>query len=181
MNTSEKPIEVWVPIPMFEGYEASNYCRIKSPNGKILAQRLRKDGYKDIKIKEIRFLAHKLVLPLFIPQPYGLNEINHKDENKANNFIFVNQDGTVDPEKSNLEWCDRQYNVNYGTAVKRRSRQVKAVRKKDGVVVGTFISVRSASLALNVQSRTIQRQIDGKRDFKKDSHKDGYYFYEIKE
>lgn len=179
MNTSENSIEIWVPIPTLEGYEASNFCEIKSPTGRILSQRLRKDGYKDIKIKGIRYLTHRLVLPLFIPQPKGLNEVNHRDENKANNFIFVNPDGSVDLEKSNLEWCDRQYNINYGTAVKRRSRQVKAVRKKDGVVVGTFISVKSASAALNVQRRTIQRQIDGKRTFKKDSHKSGYYFYEI--
>lgn len=179
MNASEKPIEIWIPIPMFEGYEASNYCRVKGPSGKILSQRLRKDGYKDIKIRNNRFLVHRLVLPLFIPQPYGLNEINHKDENKENNFIYVNIDGSVDPEKSNLEWCDRVYNINYGTAIKRRSRQIKAVRKSDGSLVGIYLSVRKASSALNVQRNTISEQINKKRTFKKDSHKDGYYFYEI--
>ena len=31
-----------------------------------------------------------------------LNEINHKDENTSNNNV------------SNLEWCSRKHNVNYG-------------------------------------------------------------------
>lgn len=46
--------------------------------------------------------------------------VNHKDENKTNNFVFVNTDGSIDYEKSNLEWCTYKYNTNYGNAQDRR-------------------------------------------------------------
>jgi hypothetical protein len=41
--------------------------------------------------------------------------VNHKDENKENNAVWVNEDGTIDQEKSNLEWCTNYYNNHYGT------------------------------------------------------------------
>ena len=58
-------------------------------------------------------MTHRLVAEAFIPNPNGFSEINHKDENKLNN--------TVD----NLEWCDRIYNVNYGTGHDRGSDKLK--------------------------------------------------------
>lgn len=62
------------------------------------------DGYKNHSI-------HRLVAEAFIPNPENLPEVNHKDENKVNNAV------------SNLEWCDKKYNINYGNSAK--SRQIK--------------------------------------------------------
>lgn len=42
--------------------------------------------------------VHRLVAKLFIPNPNGLREINHKDGNKLNNKV------------SNLEWVTTQEN-----------------------------------------------------------------------
>lgn len=47
--------------------------------------------------------VHRLVAQAFIENPDNLPEINHKDENKANNSL------------ENLEWCSRLYNMRYGT------------------------------------------------------------------
>ena len=47
--------------------------------------------------------VHRLVAQAFIANPGNLPEINHKDENKANNSL------------ENLEWCSRLYNMQYGT------------------------------------------------------------------
>lgn len=44
---------------------------------------------------------HRLVAEAFIPNPYNLPEVNHKDENKRNNSV------------DNLEWCNRKYNLTY--------------------------------------------------------------------
>lgn len=49
------------------------------------------------------FSVHRLVAKAFIPNPKGLPEVNHKDENPPNN------------RADNLEWCTRLYNTNYGT------------------------------------------------------------------
>ena len=50
---------------------------------------------------------HVLVALVFIPNPNNLPEVNHKDENPHNNIV------------DNLEWCNRSYNINYGTRNKR--------------------------------------------------------------
>jgi hypothetical protein len=58
---------------------------------------------------------HRLVADAFIPNPNNLPFVNHKDEDGTNNFI------------DNLEWCTREYNVNYGTAKERRAKKIRGV------------------------------------------------------
>ena len=69
--------------------------------------------YKDNNCK--RLTIHKLVATAYIPNPYNLPQVNHKDENKENNSV------------NNLEWCTNKYNSNYGT---RNERMSKAKMKK---------------------------------------------------
>ena len=129
--------EVWKPVPGFEGYyEVSNYCRYRSVErttndgkhikGQILKQYKNKSGsgYPMVKLSKNGvskgFLAHRLMMQAFVPNPFKLPCVNHKNEfDKTDNFIFVNTDGSVDLEKSSLEWCSYEYNNNYGTRTKR--------------------------------------------------------------
>ena len=117
--------EVWKPIPGYEYYEVSSEGRVRSlgrwENTKHGGRRFRKGrvlklvnrgrGYMCVGIfnEEGYKLAavHRLVAQAFIPNPHSLECVNHKDENPSNNVV------------SNLEWCDYQYNNNYGNHNRR--------------------------------------------------------------
>lgn len=106
--------EIWKPIKDFEYYFISNFGRVKSTKfGKerILKLTKDKDGYSIVNLyknnKSKTFKVHRLVAEAFLPNPYNLPQVNHKDENPQNNIA------------SNLEWCTASYNNNYGTRNKR--------------------------------------------------------------
>ena len=155
--------EIWKDIPGYEGlYQASTLGRIKSikrmcksPTGtRIVPERilrpflgaeyaqisLNKDGKKNYTV------VHRLVAKTFLPNPLGLQEINHKDENKKNNAL------------SNLEWCTPKYNMTYGTRILRSAqKQYRAViaMDSDGNVLGEYASLGHAADAFNVCRATV--------------------------
>ena len=137
------------------------------------------DGYlrvylcKDGKTKA--FYVHRVVAQAFIDNPQNLPFINHKDECKTNN------------NAENLEWCTFKYNINYGTAIKRRElhsnkkenakkvdwhevlkkrkgkNQYKPVRQiKNGVVVATYESTCEAGRKTGLHQQSIVRVAQGK-------------------
>jgi hypothetical protein len=77
---------------------------------------LRKDG----KVRTIEI--HRLVAEAYIPNPEGLPQVNHKDENKTHNYI------------NNLEWVSVKKNANHGNrnrlignASKGKSKKAKPI------------------------------------------------------
>lgn len=54
--------------------------------------------------------VHRLVAEHFIPNPFGLETVNHKDEDKRNNDV------------DNLEWMTRGDNIRYGTGIERSAK-----------------------------------------------------------
>ena len=163
--------EVWKSVPGYEGiYEVSNQGRVKSlvretnnqygkeeiilspgwvhhkENGYLFV-RLCKDGVKK------RFLLHRLVAEVFIPNPDNLPQVNHKDENPNNNCI------------ENLEWCDVAYNINYGG----RNEKVKTKISipvfqytKGGEFVKRYDSAVQAEKETGISSQNISRCRAGK-------------------
>ena len=110
--------EIWKDIKGYEGlYQVSNLGRIRSfheykgTNYRIVSLGKGKIGYLTVclhlKGKRKTFNVHRLVAETFIKKPIGKDFVNHKDENKQNNKV------------SNLEWCTRSYNYNYGTCKER--------------------------------------------------------------
>lgn len=101
----------------------------QNKKGVIRKPRINASGYYtiDFSVNKVRkhFLVARLVAAAFIPNPNNYPCVNHKDENRLNNFVWVNEDGTVDPEKSNLEWCTVEYNCNYGNHNKHISETQK--------------------------------------------------------
>ena len=125
-----KTDEQWKPITGFEDYEISSLGRVKSLKfGKEKILKPGKDGWGYLFVylcrngKRKMFKVHRLVASAFLPNPMGLPEVNHKDENPSNNV------------KSNIEWCSRRYNMRYGTLQERsasaRSKAVEASNYED--------------------------------------------------
>ena len=140
--------EIWKDIPNYENYQISNLGRCKSKERIIIAKDSKKyhhkekilklqnyKGYKKVclskKGKEKRFFAHILVADLFLNKEDFKSmpnedrslieldklQVNHKDENPSNNKL------------SNLEYCTRLYNCNYGTRKERISLNNKQQKK----------------------------------------------------
>ena len=74
-----------------------------------------------------RCYVHRLIAFTFLENPENKPEVNHKDEDKTNNFVFLNEDGSADKEKSNLEWVWHIDNINHGT---HNERMAKTLSKK---------------------------------------------------
>ena len=119
-----KNIEIWKPVVGYEGlYEVSSYGRVRSLDkisadgrrikGKILTPYLTEKGYLRCFIYDKQIKIHRLVAQAFLPNPNNYPEVNHKDENKQNNMIWVNKDGSIDYVKSNLEWCNHSQNIRH--------------------------------------------------------------------
>ena len=134
-------IEIWKTAVydgiVYEGlYKVSNWGKILSLNynntGKpgLMNPGTDKDGYLQVVLRkngETKWCSvHRLVAETFLENPDNKPEVNHKDEDKTNNFVFLNEDGSIDKEKSNLEWKNHRDNCNHGT---RNERIAKALSK----------------------------------------------------
>lgn len=83
--------------------------------------------------------VHRLIAKTFLDNPNNYQEINHKNEIKDDNRVI------------NLEWCDRLYNMNYGTIRSRLSEhadsknRVKPIVRlnKNGDVIRKYESITS--------------------------------------
>ena len=154
--------EYWKPVLGYEGlYEVSNWGRVKSLRlGKeqILKPFKTGKGYLQVGLWKNKhrknYSIHQLVALHFIPNPYNLNEVNHKDENPQNNFV------------ENLEWCTHSYNINYGTRTEKCSKKCsKPILQYtlDGEFVKEWESAIQAEREGGFKSRNITACCKGKR------------------
>lgn len=130
--------EIFKDIEGYEQlYQISNQGTVKSLGNdktrkeKILIPTNNKDGYLYVGLskqgKRKNYYIHRLVAEAFLDNSNNLPEVNHKDENKTNNNL------------DNLEFCDRKYNINYGTRTQKISKQVMCV--ETGVVYSSTMEV----------------------------------------
>lgn len=185
----EQDMEVWVRVCTVVGYENvedyylfSNYGEIISNiHKKVNYLKVRADnqGYASISLKTVdgkdRLVRpHRLVSLTFVDKYEDYYTIlNHIDENKMN----ANYD--------NLEWCDHKYNMNYGTAKKRKRETMLKNKKKVRAVIAFnletnektyFETMGDASRMAGVDRDAISSICRGKRKTSK-----GYtfkYFHE---
>lgn len=111
---------IHIPIKGYENnYDITDTGKVFSKiSGKYLSPTIDKDGYEIVGLflngVQKKKKVHRLVAEAFIPNPNNYNQINHKDENPQNNNV------------NNLEWCDCQYNINYGTRNVKVAHKIKS-------------------------------------------------------
>ena len=71
----------------------------KSGKEIVMAQRIDTKGYARVNIARKTHNIHRLVAAAFHPNPKGLSDVDHKDENKLNN------------KASNLQWLSSEDNI----------------------------------------------------------------------
>ena len=155
-------MEVWAKVPIDgygELYHISNKGRLKNvKRNKIHAINLDSYGYPHYllcnKGERKPITAHRLVAMTFIPNPFNLPCVNHKDEDKTNNSV------------DNLEWCTHEYNSNYGTAKERTAaKNSKPIAQiLNGKIIAVFKNSKEAECATGVDFSKIRMCCRGERN-----------------
>ena len=109
----------FVDIPGYEGlYAANKLGEIWSyQTNSIMKLAESHHGYKRIGLRNANhvlkiYAVHRIIASMFVPNPHGYREVNHKNED------------TSDNRAANLEWCSRLYNCNYGHKNEKVSKRV---------------------------------------------------------
>lgn len=123
----------------FYSYHVSDQGRVRHKN-KILSGSLHNDGYVYATIHGRQYPVHRLVAAAFIPNPGNLQEVNHKDGNKQNNFV------------SNLEWCTRSENQKHAIETGLQPRPVKTY-------TGKFTAEQREQIKIMWDNGTSKREI----------------------
>lgn len=164
--------ERWLPVAGFEGYyEVSDQGRVRSVDrvvkcrgrgmrnlpGKVRPTQKRPNGYLFVALSrdgiKKQLSVHRLVASAFVPNPNELPMVNHIDEDKTNNAC------------SNLEWCDAEYNANYGTGKNRSSdtRAIPVVAVSDlGKVLARFRCAADAERMTGIHRSDISACLHGR-------------------
>lgn len=172
----EEKEEIWRDVPGYESlYQVSSIGRVKSMERKVKHM----NGYRTVREKILKpgkdrygylfvhfskegikktMLVHRLVCESFLNNPNNLPEVNHRNEIKTDNRL------------ENLEYCDRRYNVNYGTGNELRSKKLKGVYNtklskkvlcvESGIV---YQSSREVERKLGFNQASVQRCCVGKQ------------------
>ena len=120
---------------LYEGYKVSNLGRILSLNYKntgkseLLEPSETTCGYLVVNLckneKRKTCYVHRLIAETFLENPENKPCINHKiqgKEGKKINMVIFNEDGTIDKERTTIEWVTYKENNDYGTRTERAAK-----------------------------------------------------------
>ena len=157
--------EVWRDIEGYEGlYQVSDQGRVKSLGRKwskserTLKPVVRHDGYVVVNLysggERKMFKVHRLVCEAFHENPDNKPQVNHINEDKADN------------RACNLEWATARENSNFGTRTERVAKaQSKPVAQyaQDGELIKIWPSAREAERQTGFGHGYICQSANGKR------------------
>lgn len=152
--------EIWKEIEGYPKYMISNkgrVCSYRRTKRRIISLQPSEDLYLRAQIydsdgKERALSVSRLVAKAFIPNPLGLEQVNHKNENVQDNRV------------ENLEWCSPIYNERYGTRGKRIGAKLSkrvAQYTLQGKFIKYFTSTIEVQHQLGFNSSSISRACRG--------------------
>lgn len=150
-------------------YQISNKGHVKrfykNGNKKLLKENIGTNGYLKVDLSKEgnvkTFNVHRLVALIFIEnnEPLVKTQVNHIDENKENNSV------------ENLEWCTKEYNLNYGTRTERAGKNHRGKNHSSSkaiicVTTGEiYESIREAERKTGIAHQHISKCCKGKYKF----------------
>lgn len=150
-------IEIWRDVKGFKDYYmVSNYGRVRSlRNDKILKPIVNYKGYLLVQLSLNGYKKnkriHRLVAEAFIPNPDSLQEVDHIDNNRQNNFADNLRWATGSENTRNRDVCRQSTSKYNGVSQdKRTGRFIAHVRfNKKTTYLGSFSEDTKAALAFN--------------------------------
>ena len=153
---------MWVDIPGFDGkYQINGNGDIRSfmkdPKGRIKTPRLRRDGYLQTQLSSngvaFDFRIHRIVAQVFVDNPDGKTQVNHKNGIKTDNRV------------ENLEWCTHTENQVHSYRELGRKRPDGAGLKPTPVIcIETGVcypSIHEAERATGISQASISKNLAG--------------------
>lgn len=114
---------MWVKIPntTYEAHPSGLIRRIGKTDP--LSPFVSKRGYQLVTVEGVRSYVHRIIAAVFVPNPDGKPQVNHKDGNKQNN------------NAENLEWVTCKENIQHayatGTAKVGEARHLTKLKSKE--------------------------------------------------
>ena len=181
-------IEIWKPVVGYEGlYECSNMGNVRSLDrfvnrrngsfglnkGKTLKPHINHLGYKMIGLsmdgKYKHYMVHRLIAQAFIPNTENKPCVDHINTDKTDNTVWLNEDGSLNYEKTNLRWCTQKENINNPLTKEKRGEALrkshaKKVQQftKDGLFIKEWDSIIEAARELKINASGIWACCNGR-------------------
>lgn len=116
---------------LFSYYDVNEYgVVVRRDSGRVMSVQTSVKGYKSVgccvnkKVYSVR--VHRFVALKYLANPFGYEQVNHKDGDKGNNHV------------SNLEWCSGFQNYTHAvkTGLHKRGGEHRYARLSDVDVLG---------------------------------------------
>jgi hypothetical protein len=155
---------MWKDIVGYEGlYQVDENGNVKSCERNTIGKHIKEkiiqggsysNGYRFVCLRKNGINSnksiHRLVATCFIPNPYNLPMVNHKDGNKLNNHV------------SNLEWCTAKENLQHAIDTGLSSDWCKIKRKveiKRGEHIISFDTMKDCAEFFGFKKGWLHNQI----------------------
>ena len=143
------------PIKHFPNYTIDEYGDVMNAKGIHIKPEKTHKGYLRVSlsnenVKHKRMLLHRLIAETFIPNPDNLPQVDHRNENKADNHV------------SNLRWSTVIDNLNHSRVIDKASEaKMTKIRCVDTGTI--YESVKSAAEAFGLHHSNIVACCNGRR------------------